>query len=212
MTKKINAQNIGILALSTTTLSAAIGIAISYPLHIMYPHSNINILFNMSALFCLIHTPLAFVAQDSLRHELGWKSPIKIIGNSFSKRTGRKIPFSANGKDSNILMSSIPWLNSDNIEEPETESFTVRIGDIDYTVTLVEMESFIRAAWNRQRAGTSGLSRTYWTRDRRPRLKTLEYNARMIILSSVPGLILDRSQGRSGRLAISPLLAMDALA
>ncbi len=46
---------------------------------------------------------------------------------------------------------------------------------------------------------------------RQPRLKTLEYNARMRILESVPGLILDRSQGRSGRLATSPLLTINAL-
>ncbi len=210
MAKNVNAKDIAILELWSTGLAVSVGATYSFILRELH-YSNVNPWLNMALLFAIPHTGLLFGAHHKLRQSLNLKSGIEIIGNSFSKRTGRKIPFSANGKDGNILMSSIPWLNSDNIEEPETESFTVRIGDIDYTVTLAEMESFIRAAWNRQRAGTSGLSRTYWTRDRRPRLKTLEYNARMIILSSVPGLILDRSQGRSGRLAISPLLAMEAL-
>ncbi len=209
MTRKINAENIKVLFLSTTVMSSAIGAIGSYPLHVLYPHLNVNVLFNIGMLFCIVHTPLAFAAQDSLRQEFGLKWPIKIIGNSFSSgRTKRKIPFNANGKDGNIFMSTIPFLETN---QPELESFTVQIDNVEYTVSLIEMESFVRVAWNRQRAGKLGLSRTYWTKRRRPRLKTLEYNARMNILLSIPGLILDRGQGRSGRLANSPLLTISQL-
>jgi hypothetical protein len=211
MARKIDAKNIGILAVSTTALSTAFGLIGSYALHRLYPYSSIDTGLNVALSWCAFHAPVTLAAVDSLRQELGLKSPITIIGNSFSSgRSRRKIPFSANGKDSTILMSTIPFLKT-NIKKPEFESFTVRIDNVDYTVTLVEMENFIRAAWNRQRNGKLGLSRTYWTKQRQPRLKTLEYNIRMHVLLSVSGLVLDRSQGRSGRLAISPLLTIQAL-
>ncbi len=207
MKQEINAENIKTLALYTTILSATAGAASSYPLHVMYPDLDVNILFNTTAFICFTHTLLAFAAQDGLRREFGWRSPVKIIKNSFT-RSRRKIPLNANGKSSDIFMSSIslPSLHAE-----ETESFTVRINNINYTVPLSDMENFIRAVWARQRNGEPGLSRTYWVKQRRPRLKTVEYDVRIRILENVPGLILDRGQGRSGRLAASPLLIMDAL-
>ncbi len=210
MAQKIDAGNIGTLASATTILSTFFGLVFSYATY-KSSYSTIDAGLSVSIFWLFFHTPVILSAQDRLRREFGGRSPITIIGNSFSgRRSKRKIPFSADGKDSHILMSSIPFLRTE-IKEPELDSFTVRVDSIDYTVTLIEMEKFIRTAWNRQRAGKLGLSRTYWTKRSRPRLKTLEYNARIHILLSVPGLILDRSQGRSGYLANRPLPTIKTL-
>ncbi len=211
MGRKINAGNVRILTLSGTILGAACGAIGTYPLHIFYPYAQVNVWLNISLILTPLYGGLAYAAIDSLRHELGWRSPVKIISNSFD-RPRRKIPFSSNEKDGNIFMFSIPWIKpSTEKQELKLESFTVQIDDIDYTISLSDMESFIRSAWYRQRNGKNGLSRNYWTRQHRPRLKILEYYIRMNVLSSVPGLILDRGQGRSGRLANSPLLTIKTL-
>ncbi len=210
MAKTINVRNIMILELWSTGLAIAVGVTGSYILH-EFQYSNVNPWLNIALLFTAPHAGLLLGAHHKLRQELDYKSGIEIVGQSLARK-GRKIPFKADGRNRDIFMFSIPWNSSKpNTESLKLDSFKVIIDDIDYTVSLSDMESFIRTAWHKQRNGKPGLSRPYWTKEHRPRLKTLEYNARMDILLSIPGVILDRSQGRSGRLANSPLLTIDAL-
>ncbi len=107
------------------------------------------------------------------------------------------------------------WIKPDpvayNEEEAQMASFMVEIDGIGYTVLWPEMEDFVRGIWARQRVGKPGMSRPYWTTQYRPPLTTREYNARINVLLGVNGLILDRGQGRSGRLSVSPLLALKEL-
>ena len=63
-------------------------------------------------------------------------------------------------------------------------------------------------AWRRQVQLKSPFSRRYWTRQRRPRLKTLQYNTMMILMMSLNGLVVNRDEGRSGILTLSPIDAM----
>ncbi len=210
MAKKINAKNIVILELWSTGLAVTVGATYSFIFRELH-YSNVNTWFNIALLFAVPHTGLLFGAHHKLRQGLDLKSGVEVVGQSLGRK-GRKIPFRANGQDRDIFMSVIPWINStSDLELPRLDNFKVTIDDIDYTVSTSEMESFVRTAWHRQRNGKPGLSRPYWTQQHRPRLKTLEYNARMDILLVTPGLVLDRSQGRSGRLANSPLLTIEAL-
>lgn len=211
MAKKINAKNIVILETSATVLCTAFGLIGSYAFGRFYPYLTIDTGLIVAMSWLIPHGPLIFAATDSLRHEWGLKPPTSIIGQSLGGKR-RKIPFKSNGQERDIFMFSIPWISKNSDEDtPRLDNFKVTIDDIDYTVSASEMESFVRTAWHRQRNGKPGLSRPYWTKQHRPRLKTLEYNARMDILLIAPGLILDRSQGRSGRLANSPLLTIEAL-
>lgn len=213
MPKTINIKDIAIVELWSTGLAISVGATYSFIFRELH-YSNVNTWLNIALLFAVPHTGLLFGAHHKLRQALNLKSGVEVIGQSLGGKR-RKIPFKANGRDRDIFMSAIPipWINSTlSIEDDSRlDNFKVTIDDIDYTVSASEMESFVRTAWHRQRNGKPGLSRPYWTKEHRPRLKTLEYNARMDILSVAPGLILDRSQGRSGRLANSPLLTIEAL-
>ncbi len=162
--------------------------------------------------------PSTLVSMETLRKRLGEKSPNTVSAAGGSSRAGRRsIPFSANGRQSHVFLSSIPWLSRLNESQPEVEEielptiFTSTVDDNDYSVTIDELETFIRTAWRRQRIGENGLSRPFWTRQHQPRLKPLEYYSRLNVLLSCNGLILDRGKRRSGRLAVSPGLAIKAL-
>ncbi len=205
MTKKINAKNIVVLGLSGTVLGTAFGAISTYPLQVFWPHSQVNGLLNITLVLCSLYGPLAYSAFDSLRHELGYKSPTSIIGQSLGGKR-RKIPFKANGQDKDIFMFSV---DNEANEVVEMDSITVSVNDNNYTTSLSDLEYFIRKGWARQRQRLSAFSRRYWMKNER--LSTVEYQARMSILLSIDGLIVDRGERRSGRLAIPPSATMEAI-
>lgn len=159
-----------------------------------------------------VGVPSTIVAAETLRRKLGEHQPTTVSAAGGGRSWGRSIPVNANGKASHLFLSSIPWLAQ---PEPAAELlpsvFTVKIDDSSYSVSLPEIEEFLRTGWKRQRRGETAFSRPYWTRQHRPRLNRLEYETRLSILLSVPNLILDRSQRRSGRLAVPPMAAVKAL-
>lgn len=164
-----------------------------------------------------VGVPSVLVSAATLKEKLGEKreNTVRAIGG----QTGRRaIPFTTNGRQSHVFLSSIPVVGAlfDTQPQPqiETELPTIFQCEIDgngYSVTANELETFIRTAWKRQRYGDAAFSRPYWTRRHRPRLKPLEYYTRLNVLLACNGLVLDRSKRRSGRLAVSPALAIKAL-
>lgn len=167
-----------------------------------------------SAWFLTVGIPSVIVSAESLRHTLGEKSPntVTAIGGG---RHRRAIPFSINGRQSHVFLSAIPWLKSqEDTTQPQIELptiFTAIVDDTSHSVTVDELEHFLRGAWRRQRLGEAPFSRPFWTRQSRPRLKPLEYYARLNVLLSVEGLILDRQKRRSGKLSVPPMMAIKAL-
>ena len=161
--------------------------------------------------------PSTLVAAETLRQKLGESRAITIKASSGSSPVqSRSIRVrGAVERSGHLFLSSIIWPNHQQSAPTKTpelpDIFTVTIEDNEHSVTLDEIETFTRKAWNRQRAGKAGLSRTYWTRQHRPRLRPLENYTRVNVLLSVNGLILDRSKRRSGRLGVSPLIAIQAL-
>jgi len=71
----------------------------------------------------------------------------------------------------------------------------------------------LAAAWSRQMSDDSAkrnypLSRRYFMHNRKPRLTMSEYYG-LIELLNQAGLVLNRSGGRSGKLALRPKLALN---
>jgi hypothetical protein len=205
--KKLSAKNIGILSLTTTGLGISVSFGISY---IMEWETG----WTIALINTIANTPLLLASSDALRQELGLRSPIQIIGNSRKRAFGRKIPINIDGKQSNIFMQTLSLasgLPQQDYEPAKIDTISIWYEENEYTLTIAEIEEFIYVAWRRQSQKKNGLSRQYWTKKRRPRLKTLEYNIRIWVLVSCDGLIIDRSEGRSGRLAVSPKEAILAI-
>ncbi len=159
-----------------------------------------------------VGVPSVLVSMDTLRKRLGQERPNTITAIGRQHRRG--IPFSHNGRQSHVFLSMLPIVGHNFDPDPGPDLpmiFTATIDDNDYSVTVDELEQFVRTAWKRQRQGESPFSRPYFTRQHRPRLKPGEYYARINILSSCNGLVLDRAKSRSGRLSVSPGLAIKAL-
>jgi hypothetical protein len=197
--KKLSAKNILILSGTTAGLGASISLSVSYltgsPFWTIFAWAN-----------ALGNLPLLLSSSDALRQELGLRSPIQIIGSN-SKAFGRKIPISVDGKQSNIFMQTLRLSSGSPQEEYEPTTIntvSVWYDENEHTLTTSEIEEFIYVAWRRQGQKKNGFSRQYWTRQRRPRLKTLEYNVRMWTLMSCEGLVINRSEGRSGKLSVPP--------
>lgn len=205
MAKKINPKNIVILEASATVLCTAFGLIGSYALGRFYPYLTIDTGLNVALSWIIPHTPILFAVTDSLRHELGLKSPVSIIGQSLGGKR-RKIPFKANGQDRDIFMFSI---GNETNEVIEIDSITVSIDDNNYTISLSDLEYFIRKGWTRQRNNLSAFARRHWTKNER--LSTIEYQTRMRILLSINGLVIDRGERRSGKLALPPSATMEAI-
>lgn len=164
-----------------------------------------------------VGVPSVLVSASTLKEKLGERkdNTVRAIGGQQGRRA---IPFQANGRQSHIFLSSIPMVgtlfNSRPDTRPEADISTIFQSEIDgnsYSVTVDELEIFLRTAWRKQRVGEHGLARNYWTKRHRPRLRPLEYYCRLNVLLACDGLILDRSKRRSGRLAVSPQLAIKAL-
>ena len=167
-----------------------------------------------SAWLLTVGVPSTLVGAETLRRKLGEHQPTKVsaVGGG---RGQRAIPVTANGRASHIFMSIMPRLKlQSNIPQPDMiapDMFTVSVDQNSYSVTVNEIEDFLRICWKRQRSGAYPFPRSYWTRIHRPRLKPLEYYARLNVLLSVDGLILDRSKRRSGRLAVPPMATIKVL-
>lgn len=210
---KLNLRDISVMygAVSfTSVMSASV-------LGYLWEHmgGNTDYVLAIGGALLVVNIPSTLVGLETLRKKLGERqqNTVRAIGGHQNRRA---IPFGANGKQSHIFMSILPWMKP----QPEMDSqpefdlptiFTSTIDGNDYSVTLPEIETFVRTAWRKQRIGEAGLSRPYWTRRHQPRLRPLEYYTRLNILLSCSGLVLDRSQRRSGRLSVPPALAIKAL-
>ena len=206
---KLNAKNILTLAATTSGLSICFGLIGSYVLQEL-GYKPQDYAFNTSVAWLAFHAPVISTAISSLKYALGEKQLPSVTANSHS--TSRRIPFTANGRTSHIFASLLPGAmpRMIKVENKKLATFTVGINGQKHVISILEIEQFVHIAWRRQRQGKNGLSRQYWTRECRPRLKTLEYNCRMTILSQA-GLVIDRSDRRSGRLVLSPELAIKEL-
>jgi len=154
----------------------------------------------------VVGIPSCLVAADTIKEKLGQR-PGNYVASS--RALSRVIPVNHAQGSTNVFMSLIGW--SDDQKRDMADSYTVSIAGSAFTLTEVEIEDFLAGAWRRQRAGHPGLSRQYWTSQHRPRLRRLEYQARLELISSVQGLVLDREERRSGRLALPPKLALQAI-
>lgn len=216
--RKVNATNIIKLSGATTVLSLGLGASGSYFLQIFYPQYHISTWGCMLFSWSFSHVYILIAGVDSLRQELGLRSPIQIIGNSSRRAFGRKIPINTAEGTSNIFMQTSRLNSGSSTEASElarVETVSVLYDDgsglKEHTLTMPEIQEFVNIAWHRHtRKKTNdgrkanGFSRDYWIKRHRPRLTVLEYNLRMWALMSCDGLILDRGPGRSGRLSVPP--------
>ncbi len=212
--KKIDASNIIKLSGATTVLSLAVGASSSYLLAAMYPRHEISTIGCMIISWTIPHSYILIAGIDSLREELGIKSPIQISGNWGSRSLGRKIPIRSGDKESNIFMKALPFtsiIETENEDPPELQTVSMQYDDNWHTVTIPELEEFLHVAWRRQSQNKAPFSREYWTKVRRPRKKTLQYNILMTILCAIPNLVIDREERRSGRMSIEPRMALELI-
>lgn len=215
---KLNHKDILIAYTGATIASVTTGLVGSY-IWSKFGYDVDTSLVVSSAWLLTVGVPSVGVSTKTLWERLGQKetATVKAIGRNSGGR--RAIPFQANGRQGNIFLSSIPWLKSQDFrsqtedDKPDLPTvFEAQIEGNSYSITLPELEDFLRIVWRRQRAGNEHpLSRPYFTKQNRPRLKRLEYQTRINILLSCNGLILDRDKRRSGRLAVSPTLAIRAI-
>jgi hypothetical protein len=205
--KKLSAKNILILTGTTACLGMSVSLGVSYIMAW-------DIAWTMALINTIANTPLLLASSDALRQELGLRSPIQIIGNGGKRAFGRRIPVNSGAETKDIFMQTLrlaPGATQEYEPVAEIETVSIWYDDNEYTLTLPELEEFIYVAWRRQSQAKNAFSRHYWTKQRRPRLKTLDYNLRMWALMSCNGLILDRSEGRSGRLAVPPKEAIQII-
>ncbi len=205
--RKVSATNVIKLSGTTTVLSLGVGASGSFLLSNWYP--NISVSTCMTWAWIVPHFYILVAAVDTLREELGFRSPARIVGNWGKRTFGRRIPVNAGDKSTDIFMQVLPFTTTKNQDVVELETITVWYNDTSYTITIPELEEFLYVAWRRQSQEKSPFSRDYWTRQRRPRLKTLEYNLRMTVLISVDGLVIDRGERRSGKLTLEPRTALE---
>jgi hypothetical protein len=205
--KKLSAKNILILTGTTMGLSASMSLSVAYltdgPFWTIF--ACVNTLGNL---------PLLLSSSDALRQELGLRSPIQIIGNGGKRTFGRRIPVNSANETKDIFMQTLrlsPGTEQEYEPVAEIETISIWYDENEYTLTLPELEEFIYVAWRRQSQAKNAFSRHYWTKQRRPRLKTLDYNLRVWALMSCNGLVIDRSEGRSGRLAVPPKEAIQII-
>lgn len=169
----------------------------------------------------IVGLPSVIVAVESLAKALGKKTPVQIIANAGSQ--GRAVPINyGNGKQSHVYLSAISQplklLGSRDTETQQPsqisipQSFTVVMDGTQYNVPLPDIRDFIYSVWQRQRNGHQyPFSRTHFTKHKRPKMHTKEYQALMLVLDQVPNLVVNRGQGRSGKLALPPEATVKSL-
>lgn len=156
--------------------------------------------------------PSTFASAELIRRKLGQVLPpsVSVTGS----HTGRRIPLNGVAGATHIFASLLPGpaAQAKHAAPPPTATdLVVSLDGVDTCLPLPDFEDFLYTAWRRQRQGQSGLSRTWWTRQRRPRLTRQAYDVRMTCLLSQPGLIRNRTQGRSGELTLSPKLTVQTI-
>ncbi len=162
--------------------------------------------------FVAVGLPSIAVSAASLRRALGERQQTAITASP-----ARAIPFTSNGRSGyvfNYATSAFDWMTKTTPDMTDTmlpEDFTISVDGVAHTITEPEIVFFLRRAWSRQRAGQGGLSRLYWTKTMRPALSRQEYEARMTLLLSVPRLVINRGERRSGKLSVPPETAKRAL-
>ena len=113
----------------------------------------------------------------------------------------------------NGYTNSFTWdaqiIDLDDIAPDPPEIFLILVKDIitpqglqDIYITEKQITDFLKMVEKREKKERYGLSRTYWTQQHRPRLKTHLYNTIIKVLVDNE-LILNRTQGRSGNLALT---------
>lgn len=167
--------------------------------------------------FVVVGVPSVIVAAESLSKALGRKTPIQIISNGGGG--GRKVPINyGNGKRSHVYLNALDRTSglllghNKAVANPITpeplpempQSFTVVIDGVSYQVPITDVRNFLHVAWQRQRQNKPAFSRAYWTKRKRPTMHPKEYQALMLTIEQLPGAIVNRSQGRSGKLALPP--------
>lgn len=142
----------------------------------------------------------------------------------------RSIPLNANGQTSNLFASTAAWVvgavkspghtwgfeNDEHgrtmrYKEPKREAeFIFWEKGMDSLITEVRLRGFCQVAWRRQQSAGYGnlasnqvFSRTYFTRQARPRWPLPDYRSIIHILVSRQ-LIVNRWQGRGGELQYPP--------
>lgn len=207
--KRINATNIIKLTGATSLLSVGVGVSGAFILSGLYPREEISTLGCIAIAWFIPHLIILIGAVDSLREELGFRSPTKIVGNWAGINLRRKIPVTSGDSKTNIFMHALPFGSKSLPEESiELQAISIWYNEIEYTLKIPDLEEFLFAAWRRQAQKKAPFNRRYWTEQRRPSLTTLEYEVRLKLLTSIPGLILDRSERRSGRMSIEPRTAL----
>lgn len=218
---KLDLRQLGIAYTGATVASVSTGLVGSY----VWSKFGYDVDYGLvvaSSWLLTVGVPSLIVSMETLRRTLGERKPVTVtVGGD--RRGRRAIPVTANGKPSHVFLSSIPWLRLPEGEvgagsssqagggDPLPQTFTVEVEGNNYSVTIDEVETFVRGAWRRQLRGAAAFSRPYWTREHRPRLKPIEYYTRLNVLLSCTGLVLDRGPRRSGRLAVPPATAVKAL-
>lgn len=170
----------------------------------------------------VVGLPSMAVASDSLLKSLGRRSPITISTRGGHSQ-GRKVPINYREGQSHLFLSALPRLKHHDKTDLMVEAdpiptveipqiFTVDMDGFCYEVPITDLRDFLYKAWARQRVGKPGFSRNYWMKDHRPKkLDRQQYDAMIAILSSVNGLLLNRDQRRSGRLALPPEATIRAI-
>ncbi len=204
MAKQINAKNLAVMIPASLLFNASIGLSTAYfsELPFLGP-------FLLANLFC--HIPMSLAVSDAIRQELGLRSPAQISGN-WTARSGRKITINAGEKNKkDIFLSLLPGPSQQTKGIDELKTISIFVDNENHEVPMSKIKDFIYSVWARQRQGHYGLSRRYWTRERHPRLSTLDYKLLMTILKDVPGLIINRGERKSGYLSVSPKRAIDLI-
>lgn len=160
--------------------------------------------------FVVVGVPSLVASVEALRRTLGIRSPPSVVSNLPGRVRGRPVRINLPSGPITEFMTTLPGGDrSRPIRLPD--SWTVTIDGVQFTVTESELSSFVTRVWRRQRSGRSGLSRSYWTREHRPRMSRQEYEATVTLLLGVSGLIVDRGSRRSGRMILPPGLAIAAV-
>lgn len=162
--------------------------------------------------FVVVGVPSLAVSMDALRRVLGIKGAPSVTANQPGGVRSRPVKINLPTGPVTEFLTILPGRSSKTdgfVRLPD--SWTVEINGVRNTVTEAELSTFLTKVWRRQRSGFSGLSRTYWMREHRPRLRRQEYEARLTILLGVGGLIVDRGERRSGRLILPPGLSIKAV-
>jgi hypothetical protein len=208
MARKTNFNDVAIAYLGGSVASVATGLVGSYLL--VKAGYRVDVGSTVAATWLTtIGVPSCLVFGRSIARSLGERDPYRISVQS-STKLQRSIPWNVGGSARHVFAFAFPD-GPRMASEIETNAFTVNLGSGPITLAHNEVEDFLRATWRRQLSGKAGLSRRYHCTTRRPRLEPVTYNAMIVLLLSVDGLVIDRGERRSGKLALPPGYTLNTL-